>query len=142
MGESIWKKEISFRRKPKEIPAAEEGAGQTVVEPNTVEAPAEEDASLPPGDYGWLTTDFDPAAIPEDMPAIAAPAPDEPVEDWEFEKTPFWKKEISFSREAKAPKAPSERKARKARKDKAPGSEGTAETPFWKRELTLSKRPK
>ena len=100
--ESIWKKEIHFRRKPKpapeparEEPAAARPASESIWKkeisfrrkPKTVPArepepdePAEETVAeetpvpAPPrGDYGWLTDEFDPDDVPREMPAIAPP---------------------------------------------------------------------
>jgi type IV pilus assembly protein PilM len=55
-----------------------------------------------------------------ELPPVLEPAP----------KTPFWKKELSFSRTPKQPKAEREPKADK---DK---------TPFWKKELSFSRKAK
>ena len=70
--EPFWKKEISFKRKPK--------ATVQEAEPQVVERTVEAVTAPPPprGDYGWLTSDFDPEAIPDAMPAIAAPPVDAP----------------------------------------------------------------
>jgi hypothetical protein len=83
---SIWKKEISLRKKAKVedavLPPAPVAADR--IEERTAPpplgapsaAPAEPvPAPLPEqsGDYGWLTMDFDPGAVPEQMPTIVAP---------------------------------------------------------------------
>jgi type IV pilus assembly protein PilM len=107
VSESFWKKEISFKRKPKA--AVEE---PPVLEPVAEEAVPEVSAPppAPPGDYGWLTSDFDPNAIPEAMPAIAAPTvePPAPVANPEpkakKQKDKKEKKESALRREVKLPK--------------------------------------
>jgi type IV pilus assembly protein PilM len=121
--------------------------------------PGQTTAALPAvtGDYGWLTSSFDPNDVPDEMPAIvpplvslpAQPLPasanavarePEPELDPELDPVepspaapskPFWKKELSFSRGSKEPAEP---KAPKAPKEKS--------APFWKKELSLrSKQP-
>jgi type IV pilus assembly protein PilM len=171
--DSVWKKELSFGRKAKQAEVAEPAAERVapsvteriaayVPEPAPtpepqVEQPApqpeptpEAEAPLPPttGDYGWLTQNFDPNEIPDDMPAIeapkvalprvevpaplpdleavAAPEPEvaaaQPVE----KKPPFWKQELSLKRGPKEPKqpkqakAPKEPKAKKVKQPKEP----------------------
>ena len=98
MSDSFWKKEISFGRKPKQEQPTElevAPAVRAILEPEhaAVEQPAvgatapAEDAApavsaptaapaelpTPKGDYGWLTTSFDPNDLPDEMPAIVAP---------------------------------------------------------------------
>jgi type IV pilus assembly protein PilM len=172
VSDSFWKKEISFGRKPKREPDVEPeiaSAIKAILEPETAEAPetsAAPPVSAPPtpppvsgeaplplpavtGDYGWLTSSFDPNDVPEAMPAIvpplvslpAQPAPlvsrpepaVEPAAQPEPEaehdlppaapspRAPFWKKELSFSRGPKEPKATkvTEPKANKVREPKA-----------------------
>jgi type IV pilus assembly protein PilM len=73
------------------------------------------------------------------LPAVAPPEPEAsqlPVVAT-AEPVPFWKKEISFGRKAKAPKPP---KAAKAPKHPEPHAEKPAPTPFWKRELSFGKK--
>ncbi len=176
---SIWKKEISLRRKPNagepELPpepeAAQTGSAAAPVEvpipalqrePEAAVLPA---PSLPAGDYGWLTQDFDPDAVPDAMPSIqapqvSAPAVSAPLPEPEVAapmpsvaapvvevvaaaasttaeaaNVPFWKKEISVSRSAKEPKEPKEPKAAKVSSDEP-------KVPFWKKELSLSRSAK
>ena len=141
MSDSLWKKDISLRRKAQPAqPEPEPIEAITAVE-GSVELP-----TLPAGDYGWLTANFDPDALPDAMPTVAAPAvevpspasvvidqiPDVPAieppqvdvpalvaavaasADAEAEaKTPIWKKELSFSRKPKEPKAAKAPKAPK-----------------------------
>jgi len=77
VSDSLWKKEISFRRKPKEDALAAVPELEPVVaiepEPAPVPEPAEDTAvpaelPAPKGDYGWLTTSFDPTDLPDEMP--------------------------------------------------------------------------
>ena len=152
MSDSLWKKEISFRRKPKEdAPAAVPELEPVVAiepEPAPVPEPAEDTAvsaelPTPKGDYGWLTTSFDPNDLPDEMPAIAAPpvsgppplrvplaetassspvdlepvaapaAPESAAAEPDAKPTPFWKKELSLGSGSKEPKAPKQPKAAK-----------------------------
>ncbi len=192
MAESFWKKEISFGRKPKGEEQPTTGAEvapavKAVLEPQeavavpepatpaepeqspVAEAEAPASTALPgvTGDYGWLTTSFDPNDLPDEMPTIVAPLvslPAQPVsvaqpvptveapapqappapaaEDAAGASGPFWKKELSFSRRAKAPKQPKaakEPKQSKARKEKV--AKG-ASAPFWKKELSFARGAK
>jgi len=180
--DSVWKKEISFGRKakaPEEQTVAPvesvteriaafvpepEPAPQAAVAPAPAPAPErerEEESPLPPttGDYGWLTQDFDPNQIPDDMPAIPAPkvelprletplplpdldsvvAPEptplpEPVAaapagEPSAKAQPFWKKELSLSRGSKEPKAAKPPKEPKAKKVKEPKQPKAAKEP-------------
>src|ERR1019366_2884856 len=73
MSDSIWKKDLSLRRKPKtsepELPPEPIAPVAAVGPPvDTTDIP-----NLPAGDYGWLTSNFDPEAVPDDMPVVAAP---------------------------------------------------------------------
>ena len=189
--ESLWKKEISFGRKPKkqEEPVAPAQATEPVAsvserisayvpdpEPQTAVAPAPpepepEEAPLPPttGDYGWLTQDFDPNAIPDTMPAIPAPKVDLPrieaplplpdlaavavpeptalpgpepaaESDPAAKAQPFWKKDVSVKRGPRAPKEPKAKKEPKAPKEPKQAKEPKdAKPPIWKRELSFGK---
>jgi type IV pilus assembly protein PilM len=153
---SFWKKEISLRRKPAEA-AGDEVAEQA---PPPGETAAAEAQSLPSGDYGWLTSNFDPQEhTPEAMPSVAPPpvsvpaapagpaslipssepelphvaVPEvAPIEAREPAKAPFWKREVKLGK----PKLERRPKQPKEKKQKAPS------TPFWKRELGGSKKPK
>ena len=129
VSESFWKKEISFKRKPKA--AADELQAQTL------ERPVEAITAPPPprGDYGWLTSDFDPEAIPEAMPAISAPEvelPDAVADETEQKERdePKKQKEKKPRRPVKLPKRP------RAKAPKTTPSDG--KPPLWKRELKLS----
>ncbi|HEY6960479.1 MAG TPA: type IV pilus assembly protein PilM [Gaiellaceae bacterium] len=151
---SFWKKEISRRRRP---------AGDEPVEHD--DTPVADAPTLPPGDYGWLTADFDPEEhTPKDMPTVVAPPvtvpqaaepepPSDPrlepfvipaIELPEDEKVPFWKKELKFERKPKTPKAPKAKKEKQPKAAKAPKEkkEKTPTTPFWKKELKLERKPK
>jgi type IV pilus assembly protein PilM len=192
VAESFWKKEISLGRKPKQAASVEpevSPAVKAVLEPEAepeqqppvsqppVEQPrneaqptlvTEDVPALPAtkGDYGWLTTSFDPNDVPDAMPAVvapplslptptlSAPAPlpaQQPVAEHAgpnlepvvppavaaAASTPFWKKELSFSRGPKAAKQPKQAKA--AKTPKAPKEKST---PFWKQELSFGKSKK
>jgi len=93
MGESIWKKEISFGRKPKESTEAQQ--------PKTAEtaaAPSEQPVSV------WKKEiSFGRKKEPK-QPKAPKEKAEKPVKA-EGESTSVWKKEISFGRK-KAPKAP------------------------------------
>ena len=80
MSGSLWKKEISLRRKARDDDA------QPLV-PDDV--PVTDAPALPAGDYGWLTTDFDPDDVPEAMPAIVAPAVTVPVAEPVLERAGY-----------------------------------------------------
>jgi type IV pilus assembly protein PilM len=131
-----------------ELPTAEEAPVEQPATETASSAVADDAAALPSpkGDYGWLTTSFDPNDVPDDMPAVVAPplslppqtlsplAPklaEHAVVDAEgpdlesvvapavaSASAPFWKQ----PKEAKSPKAPKEKAA-----------------PFWKKELSFGK---
>jgi len=155
MSGSVWKREISLRRK-----ATEAAYPDPPVETAAAEVEADGAPPLPvaSGDYGWLTESFDPNDVPDDMPAVVAPdvvVPARPVPiDAKVElapvavaaapaKTPLWKKELSLKRAPKAsqaakePKAPKATKATKATKAKTPKEPKAAKQPFWKKELSV-----
>jgi type IV pilus assembly protein PilM len=165
MSESFWKKEISFKRKPKaavQEPAIAETAA-TAVPTADGAAPA-----VSAGDYGWLTAGFDPNDIPDAMPAIAAPTVDvplppplaetltlpaaepepepvpvaPPVEEkpkkQRKQKAQKEKKEKKPRREVKLPKLELRRRP-KEKVEKTADAPEKASVPFWKRELKLSK---
>ena len=132
---------------PPVAPAVAEPAAAPVVE-DSAELPS------PKGDYGWLTTSFDPNDVPDDMPTVVAPPlslptpalstlapvqqPAAPDDGPDLEavvpppvaaaSAPFWKKELSFSRGPKTPKAA-----------KAPKA---AKTPRAAKEPKATKQPK
>jgi type IV pilus assembly protein PilM len=140
---SIWKKEISLRKKP----AATEPAAPDALDVAADAVAADDTAELPRGDYGWLTANFDPDEVPENMPTVSAPpvapvervaepaapgpaqAPELPVAAAPKQQ-PFWKKELSLSRGPKQPRKPKEKKAKQ---------EKVSKPPFWKRELSFGK---
>ena len=134
MSDSIWKKEISFRRKPESDPAVkaphellagkqsefqrrlEEAARSEVAHP-IVPAPAEEA----------------PVAVPAPVVADEAQAPiAEVVEVFEPE-TSIWKKEISFRRKPRPPAQP--------RADAGDDAPPEPPTSIWKKEITLRRKP-
>ena len=133
--QSIWKKEISFGRKPKD-----EGEEPTRDLSNELEAIKElAVAAVTPQ-----------PATPAPARTPPKPLPPEPEEDAE-EKVPFYKRELSFSRKPKEPKAPKPEKAKKPKKVKEPKAkrvkepkqhEGDDAKPFWKRDLSLGKKTK
>ena len=156
MSDSIWKKDLSLRRKAKaegpELPPAPVGA----VEASTS---ATDIPNLPAGDYGWLTSSFDPNAVPDDMPVVAAPEVTLPArvpEPQAAVSTPTVAApavtppavtapavpavaapaEPKQRRELKLPKRTKKVKEPKEPKQPKPAQEGSV--PFWKRELKLS----
>jgi type IV pilus assembly protein PilM len=142
VSDSIWKKELSFRRKPKASaepePVAPEPA-PVAEEPIVEPAPIPEPALSPPppapptGDYGWLTHDFDPNEVPENMPAIAPPPvslPAPPLPD----EAPVPLPAVTVQ---DLPKPPPLEPAPEP--DLPPAA---ASAPFWKKELSFSRKPK
>jgi type IV pilus assembly protein PilM len=153
------------------IPEPPVGAAYTIPTPPQPPRDAE-GTPLPPlsaGDYGWLTTSFDPNEIPEDIPAIAppplsAPAPAAYIQavpdpasaaaDVDAgpqlasvvpppigaQKVPFWKKELPFSKKPKAAREPKPAKEPKAKKPRREKDPNA--TPFWKKEIGRSRKPK
>jgi type IV pilus assembly protein PilM len=164
MSGSLWKKDLSLRRKsqaeaPSEPPAAAEDP-VAAPEPAVADAPPLPAAS---GDYGWLTASFDPNDLPDEMPAVTAPtvtvpdatsaplaevvhapvsvSPGDVAEaDGAAASTgpaaPFWKKELSLKR---GPKAPKPAKAEKAPKEPKPAK--AAKAPKVKK-IKAAKEPK
>jgi type IV pilus assembly protein PilM len=167
VSDSIWKKEISFGRKRKKdeptkgdvAPAVkailepEQAAEQPAVEAAAPLPEAAPPVSAPPaatpdlpaqkGDYGWLTTSFDPNDLPDEMPAIVAPPVSGPppirvplAETASSSPVDLEPVAVPMAAPA-APEAPApDHVAREA--------EGKP-TPFWKKELSLgrgSKEPK
>ena len=168
MADSIWKKDLSLRRKSK--PAEPELPPAPVGEAEAPPAATADVPNLPAGDYGWLTSSFDPAAVPDNMPVVSAPpvslpppvalTPDAPapvptvaapvvevaavaavaaVAEVAEKKG---RRELKLPTRTKKPKEPKQQKKQKEPKapkePKEPNGEGV---PFWKRELKLS-RPK
>jgi type IV pilus assembly protein PilM len=139
--EPFWKKEISFKRKPK--------ATVQEAEPQVVERTVDAVTAPPPprGDYGWLTSDFDPEAIPDAMPAIAAPPvdvpavevpaaePERPAAEIAEPKQPEQPKQ----KKQKEPKKPKEPKAKKEKKEK---KESALRREVKMPKLELRRRPK
>ncbi|HEX6701555.1 MAG TPA: type IV pilus assembly protein PilM [Gaiellaceae bacterium] len=115
---SIWKKEISFKRKRKPAPAPEAAP----VGPEPAPAPAPEPveaAAAPPDDLQWLMAGLEaldaaetPAPVDEPPPTEAEPVEEKP-------KPSVLKKEISFRRKPKEPKPPKERRPKRERPPKA-----------------------
>jgi type IV pilus assembly protein PilM len=184
---SFWKKEISLRKaKPAAAPEPEAPAVAPEPEPTPVPVPepapvaaasapvpepvGEESPALPRGDYGWLTTNFDPAEVPDAMPTIAAPpvslpTPVEepaplpavpPVRPPEVE-VPAVAPPPVVAPAAAAVAAPAEsvpfwkkevsfsrkpKQPKAAKQPKEPKEPSAASTPFWKKELSFSRAPK
>jgi type IV pilus assembly protein PilM len=149
---SIWKKQISLRRQPKdETPATVEAEPVPELEHATAVEPAPEatpeperpvdayppaELPMPKGDYGWLTTSFDPNDLPDEMPAIVAP----PVSGPPPVRVPLAEtatpSPVDLAPVQPPPAGPA-----------APGATApeSKPTPFWKKELSLgrgSKEPK
>jgi type IV pilus assembly protein PilM len=160
VSESIWKKEFSLRRKPKdEVPAVTpelEPDGAT--EPPVVDAepvpaqpappPADDsvvpaELPVPKGDYGWLTTSFDPNDLPDEMPAIVAP----PVSGPPPIRVPLAETATPSSVDlapvavpATAPELAPEPSAEPSAPDAS--APDVKPTPFWKKELSLGRGTK
>ena len=91
---------------------------------------------MPKGDYGWLTTSFDPNDLPEEMPAIAAP----PVSGPPPLRVPL----AETATPSPVDLAPVEVPAAVPAEPDAAASDAKP-APFWKKELSLgrgSKEPK
>lgn len=132
--DSIWKKEISFGRKPDngDSTAGEEPKRAVDAELEQIKAAA----------IAAVTPDV---PKPEPVRRPAKPLPPEPeetvdAEGWdEADSVPFWKREIG---KKKAPKAAKAVKAKKEPKVKAAKAEKatTDSVPFWKKEIGGSKK--
>jgi len=168
--QSIWKREISFGRKPKEQPAPEPEPEAAAPEPAPADAPVDINAELEAIKAAALAAIVpepvaETVAAPERAPEPAPAAEPEPVveeataelpasvaapaEDAE-PKVPFWKRELGPKRTPKRPKAeraPKERKLKrvkepKEKKEKQPKPERSGEqVSFWKKEISFGKRP-
>jgi type IV pilus assembly protein PilM len=160
VSESIWKKEFSLRRKPKdEVPAVTPGLEPDgAAEPPVVDAepapaqPAPQPADdsvvqaelpVPKGDYGWLTTSFDPNDLPDEMPAIVAP----PVSGPPPIRVPLAETATPSSVDlapvavpATAPELAPEPSAEPSAPDAS--APDVKPTPFWKKELSLGRGTK
>jgi type IV pilus assembly protein PilM len=162
MSSSLWKKDISLRRK-----ATEASYPEPPVEINAAEVENDAPPPLPAprGDYGWLTDSFDPNDVPDEMPAVVAPEVVVPARPAPVAakpdlapvavpvaaaiapavapaKVPLWKKELSLKRGPKEPKAAKPAKTKtpkepKAAKTKSADEPKAAKQPFWKKELSL-----
>jgi type IV pilus assembly protein PilM len=149
--QSIWKKEITLRRKPK----AEKAKAEVVREHEPVPAPAEANAvaaDTSPKASVWkkeISLRRKPKAekpkraskqaavpVPADVTAVAADT---------SPKVPVWKKEISLRRKPKAekPKRESKQASAPVPADVTAVAAATSpKVPWWKKELTLSHKPK
>jgi type IV pilus assembly protein PilM len=141
---SIWKKEFSLRKKDGETPADEAhvAAPAESVEPVAAEQAVAEQAAVAPlpevtGDYGWLTANFDPNEVPEEMPTVTAP------------QVPVAPAAAAPVQAPAAPDLPTvvaptvvvptpEPVAEQAEQTDQAG----AKTPFWKKELSVKRGPK
>ena len=139
---SVTERIAAYVPEPAPVPAPAPAPAVASV-PDLAPEPEVEQPPLPPttGDYGWLTQDFDPNEVPDNMPAIPAPKVDlprveapvsmpdlesvvapeptalptpEPVAEAPAKSQPFWKKELSVKR---GPKTPKEAKAKKQPKE-------------------------
>jgi type IV pilus assembly protein PilM len=163
VSDSIWKKELSLRRKPKEdvpavvpepepVVAAEPAvAAEPVVaaepalapEPPRVPEPPVDlsppaELPIPKGDYGWLTTSFDPNDLPDEMPAIVAP----PVSGPPPIRVPLAETATPSPVDLAPVAAPAAKPAMPeppAPDEAAPASKPA---PFWKKELSLGRGAK
>jgi type IV pilus assembly protein PilM len=154
VSDSIWKKELSLRRKPKEEVPAAVPALEPVPEADTAVAaepqhipepePAADAASptelpMPKGDYGWLTTSFDPNDLPDEMPAIVAP----PVSGPPPVRVPLAEtaaaSPVDLAPVAVPTVVPAEPEAAAEPGTSAPESKPT---PFWKKELSFGRGSK
>jgi type IV pilus assembly protein PilM len=159
MSDSIWKKEITFRRKSsrneeqsgkpesfwnKEIPLGRRNARKIEIQELADAALRQVDGTL---DDLWGTAPELPVATLPDIDVQPVAAPEE-------EPTSTWKREVSLRRRPKdeetAGPAPRETpfwkrefSLKRPPKDEE-GAAGPAprETPFWKREFSLKRRPK
>jgi type IV pilus assembly protein PilM len=160
--QSIWKKEISFRRTKDDAPTEErvldeleqiKAAAEQVVQPEpVVPEPEPEPAPEPVPVVSSFAAPVAPVApLPLPVPVAPAPAPapePEPELEPAAESVPFWKKELSFSRKEKAEKpkkqkrvkAPKEPKAKREPKPKQEKQSDGDAVPFWKREISIGKR--
>ena len=159
MSDSIWKKEISFRRKAKpdaeqtevSLPAAVEAvltpAPDSTREPEPIPEPplgpastvydlappAAQQPPLPPvsgGDYGWLTQSFDPNEIPADIPAVAPPP---------LSAAPAPAPYIQAVPDAVPPP---EETGPQLQAVVPPPLSGEQKVPFWKKDVSFSRKPK
>ena len=136
--EPIWKKEISFGRKPDGGDSSADTGPKRAIDAELEAIKAAAVAAVTP----------DPPR-PEPARRPTKPLPPEPEETpepvtqeavWvepEVESVPFWKREIGKS---KTPKAAKELKAKKEPKaKKQPIARDAEAKPFWKKELSLSR---
>ncbi len=133
--QSIWKRELSLGRKPKddEAPTQSFELDELAWIKAVAEVAPDAPAAVPA-----------PAPVPVPAPVAVVPAAEEQPEPSDDESLPFWKKDLSFSRKPKAPKAAKAKKEPKPRTERQPKVErerAEAESlPFWKREITIGKR--
>jgi type IV pilus assembly protein PilM len=77
---SIWKKELSFKRKPKEEPFSEPVAAEAEVAPVPAAPAPEAPPPLPTApepvaiDHGWLTQPLELVSTPDEQPTVELPA--------------------------------------------------------------------
>jgi type IV pilus assembly protein PilM len=165
VSESIWKKEFSLRRKPKEevpavvpeveaepvaapepvaavVPVAAPEPAQALEPPRVPEPPVDAyppaELPVPKGDYGWLTTSFDPNDLPDEMPAIVAP----PVSGPPPVRVPLAETATPSPVDLAPVEAPAAAPA--APEPVLPDAAAPASkpTPFWKKELSLGRGAK
>jgi type IV pilus assembly protein PilM len=123
---SVWKKEISFRRKPKAAAGGQEETAQAA--PTTPEAKT----SVWKKEIGLGRKSKPKPPKPVSLPPVEAPAAVSPGAEPEA-KSSVWKKEIGFGRK------------KKPETSTAPAPEQPAEqagTSVWKKEIGFRRKPK
>jgi type IV pilus assembly protein PilM len=120
---SIWKKEISFRRKPKAAPQPQPVAQQPVAPP-------------PAAETSIWKKEISFRRRPKAAPQPQQPVAQQPVAPPPAAETSIWKKEISFRRRPKAAPQPQQPVAQQP---VAPPP--AAETSIWKKEISFRRKP-
>jgi type IV pilus assembly protein PilM len=143
--EPIWKKEISFGRKPDGSEPGPDTQAKSAVDAELEEIKAAAIAAVtpdPPRPEPARRPTKPLPPEPEETVVLEQPEPEVVAEEavWvepEVESVPFWKRDIGKS---KTPKAPKETKAKKEpRAKQVPTASDTEAKPFWKKELSLSR---
>ena len=144
--EPIWKKEISFGRKPDGRDSGIDTQHKSDVDAELEEIKAAAIAAVTPDPPRPEPARRPTKPLPQEPeePVVLEPEPEVVAEEavWvepEVESVPFWKRDIGKSK-SKAPKAAKEPKAKKEpRAKKEPAARDTEAKPFWKKELSLSR---
>ena len=126
---SVWKKEISFRRKPKQAPKAEPVWPQEAAQA----APAAPDAktSVWKKEISFGRKGKPKSPKPVSLPPVEAPPL--PLAAATDAKSSVWKKEISFGRKAKPEASAAEAPPQPVRE---------AKRSVWKKEIGFGRKPK